>query len=93
MHWYVYSILSSLSFVGLYLCIKWLTTRGFAPKQILLFMVGSALIGLFGATVPSLHSVVNSDRFFSFLGAATFAGIFTSIGHWASAESRLCNFY
>ena len=87
MPWYVYSVLSSLSFVGLYLCIKWLTTRGFAPKQILLFMVGFALIGFFGATVPSLHSVVNSDKFFSFLGAATFAGIFTSIGHWADFEA------
>ena len=87
MPWSVYSILSSFSFVGLYLCIKWLTTRGFAPKQILLFMVGFALIGFFGATVPSLHSVVNSDKFFSFLGAATFAGIFTSIGHWADFEA------
>ncbi len=87
MPWSVYSILSSFSFVGLYLCIKWLTTRGFAPKQILLFMVGFALIGFFGATVPSLHSVVNSDKLFSFLGAATFAGIFTSIGHWADFEA------
>ena len=87
MRWYVYSILSSLSFVGLYLCIKWLTTKGFAPKQILLFMVGFALIGFFGATSPYLHSIVNSDRFFSFLGAATFAGIFASIGHWADFEA------
>jgi len=87
MLWYVYSILSSLSFVGLYLCIKWLTTKGFAPKQILLFMVGFALIGFFGATVSSLHSVVNSDKFSSFLGAATFAGIFASIGHWADFEA------
>ena len=87
MPWYVYSILSSLFFVGLYLCIKWLTTRGFAPKQILLFMVGFALIGFFGATVPSLYSVVNSDKFSSFLGAATFAGIFASIGHWADFEA------
>jgi len=87
MPWYVYSILSSLSFVGLYLCIKWLTTKGFAPKQILLFMVGFALIGFFGATVSSLHSVVNSDKFSSFLGAATFAGIFASIGHWADFEA------
>ncbi len=87
MPWYVYSILSSFSFVGLYLCIRWLTSKGFAPKQILLFMVGFALIGFFGATVPSLHSVVNSDKFSSFLGAATFAGIFASIGHWADFEA------
>lgn len=87
MPWYVYSILSSFSFVGLYLCIRWLTSKGFAPKQILLFMVGFALIGFFGATAPSLHRVINSDNFLSFLAAATFAGIFASIGHWADFEA------
>jgi len=87
MPWYVYSILSSLSFVGLYLCIKWLTTKGFAPKQILLFMVGFALIGFLGVSAPYLHGIVNSDKFFSFLGAVTFAGVFSSIGHWADFEA------
>ena len=87
MPWYVYSILSSVSLVGLYLCIKWLSSKGFPSKQILLFMVGFALIGFFGATTPNITSVLNSDRFFSFLGAATFAGIFASIGHWADFEA------
>jgi drug/metabolite transporter (DMT)-like permease len=50
-------------------------------------MVGFALIGFFGATTPNINSVLNSDRFFSFLGAATFAGIFASIGHWADFEA------
>jgi drug/metabolite transporter (DMT)-like permease len=50
-------------------------------------MVGFALIGFFGATAPYLHNIVNSDRFFSFFGAVTFAGIFTSIGHWADFEA------
>lgn len=87
MPWYVYSILSSVSLVGLYLCIKWLSFKGFPSKQILLFMVGFALIGFFGATTPYLYSIFNSDRFFSFLGAAAFAGIFASIGHWADFEA------
>ena len=85
--WYIYSILTSISFVGLYLCIRWLTGMGFAPKQILLFMVSFALPGFLGVTAPSLYDVVNSDKFLGFLAAATFAGIFSSIGHWADFEA------
>ncbi len=87
MPWYIYSMLTSFSFVGLYLCIRWLTGKGFAPKQILLFMVGFALLGFFGVTAPSLRHVVNSDNFLGFLAAAAFAGIFSSIGHWADFEA------
>ncbi len=87
MPWYIYSMLTSFSFVGLYLCIRWLTGKGFAPKQILLFMVGFALLGFFGVTAPSLRHVVNSDNLLSFLAAAAFAGIFSSIGHWADFEA------
>ncbi len=87
MPWFVYSILSSFLFVGLYLGIRWLTDRGFAPKQILLFMIGFALLGFFAATAPSLHMVLRSEKFLSFLAAGTFAGIFSSIGHWADFEA------
>jgi uncharacterized membrane protein len=87
MPWFAYSILSSILFVGLYLGIRWLTGKGFAPRQILLFMVGFALVGFFGATVPSLGKVLSSEKFFSFLAAGTFAGIFSSIGHWADFEA------
>jgi uncharacterized membrane protein len=87
MPWFAYSILSSILFVGLYLGIRWLTGKGFAPRQILLFMVGFALLGFFGATVPSLGKVLSSEKFFSFLAAGTFAGIFSSIGHWADFEA------
>ena len=80
-------MLTSFSFVGLYLCIRWLTGKGFAPKQILLFMVGFALLGFFGVTAPSLRNVVNSDNFLSFLAATAFAGLFSSIGHWADFEA------
>lgn len=87
MPWFAYSILSAFSFVGLYLCIRWLTSKGFAPKQILLFMVGFALLGFFGAAAPSLYNVVSSDKFLGFLAAATFAGVFSSIGHWTDFEA------
>jgi drug/metabolite transporter (DMT)-like permease len=87
MSWFVYSILSACFFVGLYLCIRWLTDKGFAPKQILLFMIGFALLGFLGATAPSLREVLSSEKFFSFLGAGTFAGISASIGHWADFEA------
>ncbi len=40
MPWFANSILSACLFVGLYLCIRWLTKKGVAPKQILLFMIG-----------------------------------------------------
>jgi drug/metabolite transporter (DMT)-like permease len=50
-------------------------------------MVGFALLGFFGVTAPSLRDVVSSDRFLSFLAAATFAGIFSSIGHWVDFEA------
>jgi uncharacterized membrane protein len=87
MPWFAYSILSACLFVGLYLCIRWLTDKGFAPKQILLFMIGFALLGFLGATAPSLGKVLSSEKFFSFLAAGTFAGIFSSIGHWADFEA------
>jgi len=87
MPWFVYSILSSFLFVGLYLGIRWLTDKGFAPKQILLFLIGFALLGFLGATAPSLGEVLSSENFISFLAAGTFAGIFSSIGHWADFEA------
>jgi multidrug transporter EmrE-like cation transporter len=87
MPWFVYSILSSILFVGLYLGIRWLTDKGFAPRQILLFMVGFALLGFGGATAPSFGKVLSSEEFISFLAAGIFAGIFSSIGHWADFEA------
>jgi multidrug transporter EmrE-like cation transporter len=87
MPWFVYSILSSILFVGLYLGIRWLTDKGFAPRQILLFLVGFALLGFLGATAPSLGMVLSSEKFISFLAAGIFAGIFSSIGHWADFEA------
>jgi drug/metabolite transporter (DMT)-like permease len=87
MPWFVYSILSACLFVGLYLCIRWLTDKGFAPKQILLFMIGFALLGFLGVTVPSLPKVLSSENFLGFLAAGTFAGISSSIGHWADFEA------
>ncbi len=87
MPWFVYSILAALLFVGLYLCIRWLTDKGFAPKQILLFMIGFALLGFLGATAPSFGKVLSSENFLGFLAAGTFAGISSSIGHWADFEA------
>lgn len=87
MPWYGYSILTSFSLVGLYLCIKWLTARGFETKQILLFMIGFALLGFLGATVPDLQRIANSEHLLGFLAAGTFAGIFAAIGHWADFEA------
>jgi uncharacterized membrane protein len=87
MPWFVYSILSSILFVGLYLGIRWLTDKGFAPRQILLFLIAFALLGFLGATAPSLGEVLSSEKFMSFLAAGTFAGIFSSIGHWADFEA------
>jgi len=87
MPWFVYSILSSVLFVGLYLGIRWLTEKGFTPRQILLFLIGFALLGFLGATAPSLGEVLSSEKFISFLGAGIFAGLFSSIGHWADFEA------
>jgi len=87
MPWYMYSLQTSLSLVGLYLCIKWLTSRGIEPKQILLFMSGFACLGFLAAAAPSLAAVVRSSRFPGFLAAATFAGVFAAIGHWADFEA------
>jgi drug/metabolite transporter (DMT)-like permease len=64
-----------------------LTTKGFAPKQILLFTIGIALLGFICVAVPSLHSVVESDRFPVFLVVGIFSGIFASFGHWADFEA------
>lgn len=87
MPWYLYSLLTSLSLVGLYLGIKWLTSRAFEPKQILLFMIGFATLGFLGVAASSLPTVVKADRFPGFLAAGTFAGFFAAIGHWADFEA------
>jgi len=87
MRWYLYSLLTSLSFVGMVLCVRGLTNRGFAPKQILFFLIGFALLGFIGATAPSIQAVLKSDRFLGFLAAASFAGVFATIGHLADFEA------
>jgi len=87
MPWYMYSLPTSLSLVGLYLCIKWLTSRGIEPKQILLFMSGFACLGFLAVAAPSLSAVARSTRFPGFLAAASFAGVFAAIGHWADFEA------
>ncbi|HSR13335.1 MAG TPA: hypothetical protein VLS90_17955 [Thermodesulfobacteriota bacterium] len=87
MPWFAYSILAATFFVGLYLCIRWLTDRGFAPRQILLFMVAFALLGFLAAAAPSFSRVFASENCPAFLAAGLFAGIFSSIGHWADFES------
>ncbi len=87
MPWYFYSILTSLSFVGLYLCIKWLASKGFASKQILLFMVAFAIPGFLAATAPSIQNVLISEQLLSFLAVIAVTGIFSSIGHWTDFEA------
>jgi drug/metabolite transporter (DMT)-like permease len=56
-------------------------------KQILLFLIGFALLWFLGVTAPSLRSILSSDNFLGFLAAATFAGVFASIGHWTDFEA------
>ena len=87
MPWYVYSFPTSFSLVGLYLCVKWLTSKEFEPKQILLFMIAFASLGFLAAAAPSIATTVRSSQFLSFLAAGTFAGIFAAIGHWADFEA------
>ncbi len=50
-------------------------------------MIGFALLGFLGIADSTLDKVINSDHFFSFLAAWSFAGIFASIGHWADFEA------
>lgn len=87
MPWFAYSILAALFLVGLYLCIRWLGDQGFAAKQILLFMIGFALLGFFGVTAPALSRVLALENFTGFLAAGALAGLSSSIGHWADFES------
>ena len=78
MIWYHYSLLTSLSLVGLVLCIRWLTNRWYQPKQILLFMVGIALVGFLGLAWPGLSDWLNSKYFFSSLLFIFLAGVFAT---------------
>jgi len=50
-------------------------------------MIGFALLGFLGIAGSTLDKVINSDHFFSFLAAGSFAGIFAAIGHWADFEA------
>ena len=85
--WYLYSILTSLSLVGLVLCIRWLTNQGYAPKRILLFMVGIALLGFAALAGPGLARAVGSPNLLGFLLYTGLAGAFATVGHWAEFEA------
>jgi drug/metabolite transporter (DMT)-like permease len=87
MAWYHYSISTSLSLVGLILCIRWLTNRGYQPKQILLFMVAIALVVFLGIAWPGLSDLYNSEHFLISLLFTVLAGVFASIGHWSDFEA------
>lgn len=87
MPWYAYSFPTALSFVGLYLCVKWLTSRGFEPKQILLFMIGAASVGFLAVAAPSLPALSRSPGLPGFLAAGAFAGLCAAVGHWADFEA------
>jgi len=83
MPWYIYSILASLSFVGMVLCTRYLGNKGFSSKQILLFLFGFAFFGFLVINTGTLNSLWESEYFFAFIVIIGIASIFSIIGNWA----------
>lgn len=83
MPWYIYSILASLSFVGMVLCTRYLGNKGFSSKQILLFLFGFAFLGFVTVNAGTLNSIWESEHFFAFIVIMTIVSIFAVIGNWA----------
>ena len=83
MPWFFYSILSSLGFVGMILCVRKLMNDGFAPKQILMFLTGlvSLAFGLANVFDPGL--LWQSQDLWPFLFLMGGIGFFHVVGNWA----------
>jgi len=82
MPWYIYSILASLSFVGMVLCTRYLGNKGFSSKQILLFLFGFAFFGFVISNIGSF-AVWTSGQSLIFLLILIIAAILSAIGNWA----------
>ena len=83
MPWYIYSILASLSFVGMVLCTRYLGNKDFSSKQILLFLSGFAFFEFLAINTGTLNSIWESEHFSAFIVIMTIASIFAVIGNWA----------
>lgn len=86
MPWFFYSILTSLSYVGMILSVRKLTNLGFSPRQILLFLTGFVFLGFAIINLVSLGDIWQSDKFLFFLLIMLVVGIFSVIGNWADFE-------
>lgn len=87
MPWFFYSILTSLSFVGMILYIKKLTNLGFSSRQILFFLYIFTLSGFVAINIIFFGDVWQSDKLPSFLSVMLIAGFFAFLGNWADFEA------
>ena len=83
MPWYIYSILSSLSFTGMVLCTRYLGNKKFSSKQILLFIFGFTFLGFLILNAGTLNNIWGSKQFPYFLIVMAITGLFCIIGNWA----------
>jgi len=87
MPWFFYSILTSLSFAGMFLSVRKLTDIGFSSKQILLFLCGFAFLGFIALNIIFPSHVWQSDKFLFFLLTVAMAGLFSVLGNWTNFEA------
>lgn len=87
MPWFVYSMVSSLGFVGMILCVRKLTNEGFVAKQILMFLAG---FGFFALVIWNLFTpgeLWQSDQLIPFLVLTVITGCVHVAGNWADFTS------
>lgn len=81
MSWYLYSILSSLSFTGMVLSVKQLSNYGFTAKQTLFFICSIVFLGFIFLNVESFKTIFITKDFLTFLIVVLTAGIFSVIAN------------
>ena len=86
MPWYFYSLISSLSFAGMILCVRRLGDFGFSSKQTLLFLTSFSFLGFLGVNLMSPGAIWRSSDIGVFALIMLGAGLCAVAGNWTDFE-------
>ena len=86
MPWYFYSLITSLSFAGMILCVRRLGDFGFSSKQTLLFLTSFSFLGFLGVNLLYPGAIWSSSDLWMFVLIMVIAGGCAVVGNWTDFE-------
>ncbi len=86
MPWYFYSLITSLSFAGMILCVRRLEDYGFSSKQVLLFLTGFSFLGFLSVNLMFPGALWSSSNIGVFIFIMFVAGVCAAVGNWTDFE-------